>query len=193
MSLLSRKVIYNRGMDLTETKLDSVELYRGKSFAFSVDTVTLPDGKTAKREILHHPGGVAIVAVKDGNLLIEHQYRYAVGEELIEIPAGKLDKIPGEDHEAAAERELLEETGYTAGKLEYLGRIHVSPGIMTEALYIYFATDLVRHESRDLDEDEFLEVGWMPLSEVRERIGKGEMTDAKLLGALMMAEARGLI
>lgn len=189
----SRKVIYNKGMDLTETKLESLEIYKGKSFSFSVDTVRLPDGKVSKKEVLHHPGGVAVVAIEDGKLLVERQYRYPVGEVLIEIPAGKLDKIPGEKPEEAAQRELLEETGYTAGKLEYLGRMHVSPGVVTETLYIYFASSLVRHESRELDEDEFLEAEWMPLTEVMERIRQGELSDAKLLGALMMAEARGLL
>lgn len=180
-------------MDLTETKIAAEELYKGKSFSFSLDTVRLPDGKTVRKEVLHHPGGVAILAVVDGRLLAEHQYRYAVGEELIEIPAGKLDKIPGETPEEAAHRELLEETGYTADSFVYLGRLHVSPGVLTEALHMYFTDSVQKQESRDLDEDEFLEIEWIPLADIKTAIKEGSITDAKLLSALSMAEARGLL
>ena len=180
-------------MDLTETKLSSNELYRGKSFAFTLDTVKLPDGNTVQKEVLHHPGGVAMLAVKDGSVLIERQFRYAVGEELIEIPAGKLDKIPGETPEAAAHRELREETGYIARDLIYLGKIYPSPGVMSEGLYMYFVDSLEKGEERELDEDEFLEVEWMPLETLKRAISDGTITDAKLLSALTMAEARGLI
>ena len=141
------------------------------------DQVSLPDGNQAVREYLTHPGAVAIVAVlDDGRVLMERQYRYPIAKACLEIPAGKLD--PKEDHLLCAQRELAEETGYTAKKWSFIRRIHPVISYSTEFIDIYLAEGLLSGKSH-LDEEEFLDVFAAPLEQLLEWVEQGEITDVK--------------
>lgn len=173
---------------LTEKTLSSDPIYSGRVIKVAVDSVELPNGQTSKREVVRHPGAVAIVAIDaEDKLVMVEQYRYAAGKVLLEIPAGTL--TPGEDPDACAGRELQEETGYKPGKLEKLGSIFLAPGYSTEVIHLYLATDLV--ESRlDMDEDEFIEVTRLTWAEVLERITTNAIQDAKTISAVMLAREK---
>nr|WP_325257290.1 NUDIX hydrolase [uncultured Oscillibacter sp.] len=174
-------------MDLTERTLRREEKFRGKIVTVHVDTVELPNGATALREVADHPGGVAVLALDGENqVLAVTQYRYPFGRTLLEIPAGKLDH-PGEDPYAAGLRELKEETGAVPGKYESLGRILPSPGCYGEILHLYLAQDL-RMEEQRLDEDEFLNVERIPFDEMVRRCLSGEIEDAKTVAAVLKAK-----
>ena len=173
-------------MDLTEKCLDSREIYKGRILRLRVDTVALPNGKTSLREVVEHPGGVGILALdENGCVPMVTQYRYAFSRTLLEIPAGKLDYV-GEDPLACAHRELEEETGLRAGKMEKLTHVVTTPGFCTEQIGLYLATELSQHEDHP-DPDEFLHVEKMPLSEAVSRVMSGELCDAKTALGLLMA------
>jgi len=181
-------------MQLTEQKKTTGQtLYKSKSYSFRVDTVVLPNGNKTKREVLTHPGGVAILAVsEDKRIAVVKQYRYAIDKITIEIPAGKMDKIPDEQPLETAKRELKEETGLEASVFEYLGAIYPSPGIMTEILHLYFAANL--HTScQELDEDEFIEVDWIDYEKLEKDICNGDIKDCKTICAFSLAKIKGLI
>jgi len=167
-------------MELIEQKISSEELYKSASYSFRVDSVRLPDGKTGTREVVKHPGGVAVLAIDDGKVALVRQYRYAIDRITTEIPAGKLDKIPGEKPVDAARRELREETGCIADSMEYLGMMYPSPGIITETLYIFYARRLQKTR-QELDDDEFLNVEWLPVDTLLKQIGDGEINDCKAI------------
>lgn len=173
-------------MDKFEEKtLSSNLVYEGKIFDITYDDIVLSDGIKRHREIIHHPGGVVIFAVKDdGNILLVTQYRYAVKSVQIELPAGRLEK--GEDPLLAAQRELREETGYIAKNWQSLGHIFTTFGICDEKLYLFKATDLTYYK-QDLDEGEILTYFEMPLSEVQNLIKNGTINDAKTICALARA------
>lgn len=173
-------------MDKFEEKILSSNLvYEGKIFDITYDDIVLSDGIKRHREIIHHPGGVVIFAVKDdGNILLVKQYRYAVKSVQIELPAGRLEK--GEDPLLAAQRELREETGYIAKNWQSLGHIFTTFGICDEKLYLFKATDLTYYK-QDLDEGEILTYFEMPLSEVQNLIKNGTINDAKTICALARA------
>lgn len=178
---------------LEEKCLERNVVYKGKSYEFCVDRVELPDGAEAVREMVKHPGGVAILAIDDmGRCLMEEQYRYAIRQTFREIPAGKMDKIPGEKPQEAAMRELREETGRVADDWEYLGKIYPSPGIVSEVLYLYLARGL-HEEERELDSDEFINVKLVALDEVKNQIARGEICDCKAIAALALAQLQGKI
>ena len=181
--------------ELLETKVEGERLFSGAVFDLEVDRVKLPNGRIATRELIRHKGAVAIVPLfPDGTVAVEEQFRYAVGRIMIEIPAGKLD-APDEDREAAARRELREETGLTAGKLICLGDYFGSPAIVDERITLYLATELSEGE-RDLDDDEFLSVKRIPLEELTDAIVRGEITDGKTQAALArvaLMRQRGLL
>ena len=181
--------------ELLETGIESERLFSGAVFDLEVDRVKLPNGRIATRELIRHKGAVAIVPLfSDGTVAVEEQFRYAVGRIMIEIPAGKLD-APDEDREAAARRELREETGLTAGKLICLGDYFGSPAIVDERITLYLATELSEGE-RDLDDDEFLSVKRIPLEELTDTIVRGEITDGKTQAALArvaLMRQRGLL
>jgi len=180
-------------MDLEERTLSSKELYRSKSFSFTVDNVRLPDGNEHTREVFHHPGAVAVLAVNDKNQVsIVRQYRYPVKQVLTEIPAGKTDKDPNETILQAAKRELREETGCTSETFEFIGDILTSPGVMTEVISLFFAKGL-KKDKQELDDDEFLDEGWMDLEELKARIVSGEIKDSKTIIAVYLATLKGLI
>jgi ADP-ribose pyrophosphatase len=183
--------------ELRERLVSSEVLRRGRILEFRVDTVELADGSRSTRDIAGHPGAVAMVAIDpDGNVLLVRQWRHAIGQALLEIPAGSLDRHPDgsvEDHAAAAARELEEETGYRANHWRYLGRFYSAPGFTSELLHIYLATELSpAHEGRlGPDADERLELQRMSLAEAVAMAERGELHDAKsLVGLLWVANLR---
>lgn len=171
--------------DLTEHTLDSEELLKGNFLHALRDTVRLPDGGTATREYIVHPGAVMIVALlDDGRVVLERQFRYPMRQVMIEFPAGKLDA--GEDPLACARRELLEETGYTAREWAHAGVLHPVISYSTEFIDIWFARGLSLGE-RKLDEGEFLEVFSATPAQLLAWCRDGQVTDAKTLtGALWL-------
>lgn len=169
-------------MELTEKTLTSREVYRGRILRVREDTVRLPNGKTAEREVAEHPGGVGILALDGGDVLLVRQYRYAFSRVLTEIPAGKRE--PGEEPFVTAQRELREEIGATAGRWTELGALIASPGCYGEVLYLYMAQELTFGDTHP-DEDEFLDVVRMPFDRAVELCMTGELTDAKTVIALL--------
>jgi len=164
---------------LREHQTSTEDVYSGKFLNLKKDIVQLPDGNTTFREYLIHPGAVAIMPVlSDGRILLERQFRYPVDAAMIEIPAGKLDQ--GEDPLLCAQRELLEETGYSAKSWGFLGRIHPVISYSTEIIDIYLAKDLTLGE-RALDDGEFLDVFAATLDEMHEWIANGAITDVKTI------------
>ncbi len=169
---------------LRETVMESETLYEGRLIGLRKDKVKLPDGRASTREVVVHPGAVAVVPLlDDGRVILVKQYRYAVGKTLIEIPAGTLH--PNELAEECALRELREETGYTAGHLEHLTSLYLAPGYSTELLHVFLATDL-KPESSDMDEDEFVEPIAIPLEEAISQVNDGKIQDAKTVAALLL-------
>lgn len=162
---------------LREDRISGEDIYGGIFLHMKRDQVRLPDGQQAAREYLTHPGAVAIVAIlDDGRVLLERQYRYPIAKACIEIPAGKLDI--GEDHLLCAQRELEEETGYTAKRWSYIRRIHPVISYSTELIDIYLAEDLIPGPSK-LDDEEFLDVFAAPLEQLLAWVEEGEITDVK--------------
>ncbi|WP_028534870.1 NUDIX domain-containing protein [Paludibacterium yongneupense] len=174
-------------MDLVEKTLESDVVYDGVFIKVSKDRVLLPDGKTAWREYIRHPGAVAILALTgDGQLVLERQYRHAPGRVFLEIPAGKID--PHEPTVATARRELLEETGLSAERWTCLGTAYPCIGYADEEITYYLAEGLSQSE-RQLDEGEFLEVLTMPLDDVYQMALTGEICDSKSLVGLFWLRA----
>ena len=164
------------------------EIYNGRVVKLVVHDVELPDGKHSKRELVRHPGAVAIVALDpDQNVLLVRQYRIAADQILREIPAGTLN--PGEDPQVCAIRELQEETGYKPGNIERIGGIFVAPGYTTEFIHLYLATDLAE-SSLDQDEDEFIEMDRVSLGEAVAMIERGDIIDGKSTAALLLVARR---
>jgi len=164
-------------------RLDGREIFRGRILRLEVDRVRLPNGAVMDFEIVHHPGGAAVVPLlDDGSVLLVRQYRYATGGWLLEIPAGKLD--PGDSPESCALREVEEETGHRAGRIEPLGWIWTSPGIADEKIWLFLATGL-QPTRQALEHDEVLTVERMPLAEAVAKAARGEIQDAKSACALL--------
>ena len=167
---------------MEERTLDSRQIYEGRIVALRVDTVVLPGGRETTREVVAHPDCVAIVAIDAAdNAILVRQFRHAVGKELLEIPAGGIE--PGEEALHSALRELAEETGYTAGKMERLGGFYGSPGYSTEFLHLFLATELEPAPCR-APEDEIIEVVPIPLAKVPGLIVSGKVCDAKSIAGL---------
>ncbi|MGG4219769.1 NUDIX hydrolase [Paenibacillus jamilae] len=166
---------------LEEKTVSTQPIFEGKVITVQVDTVELPDGSTGKREIVKHPGAVAVLALHEGKMLVVDQYRQAMGRCEVEIPAGKLER--GEDPMEAAGRELREETGYTAKSLKLLHSFYTSPGFADEIIHLYVAEELERGEMAP-DEDEFLELFEVTLEEAHTLIHEGRISDAKTILAV---------
>jgi ADP-ribose pyrophosphatase len=167
--------------------LDSKEIFRGRVFDVTVDTIREGD-KTYQREIVHHPGSAVIVPVfDDGTVALVRQYRHPAVRYLLEAPAGTLRR--GEVPEDGAARELEEELGVVAGRLEKLSEFFVSPGFCEEKMWVYLATQLTETEQR-LDDDEILEVVRIPFSQALSMITTGEIEDAKTIIGIMLSAPR---
>lgn len=164
-------------MDFTEKPLKQDYLYRGKIVNLRVDNAELPDGTTALREVVEHPGGVCVAALTEKEeLLFVEQFRYPYMETVLELPAGKLEY--GEDPFEAGKRELLEETGAAAKNYRDLGKLYPTPGYCGEIIHMYLAENLTFSEQH-LDEDEFLEVRRIPLEEAFQMVMRNEIRDSK--------------
>ncbi|MBR2716920.1 MAG: NUDIX hydrolase [Oscillospiraceae bacterium] len=173
-------------MSFFEKKISGERKYSGFIVNVRKDVAEVQNGHRVIREVVEHPGGVAVVPVDaDGNVLMVRQFRYPFGCELLEIPAGKLE--PGEEPAACARRELSEETGCRAGSLVDLGPMYPSPGFCEEVLYLYLATDLVFGEAHP-DEDEFLAVERMPMDELVRDIMENRVPDGKTVCGVLKAK-----
>ena len=188
MSEKSFKDLAHDDEHLAEKKISGEGVYDGIFLKMKRDTVSLPDGQYAVREYLEHPGAVAILAVlDDGRILLERQYRYPIAQAVIEIPAGKLNA--GEDPLLCAQRELQEETGYTAKHWSKIRRIHPVISYSTEFIDIYLAEGLSPGPAR-LDEEEFLDVFASPLEELLNWVETGKITDVKTIISTYWLERR---
>lgn len=173
-------------MKLTEKRISGETVFDGKIMHVRRDIVELSDGSEAFREVVDHSGGVCVLALDDENrVLTVRQFRYPFERVLQEIPAGKLER--GEDPDAAAARELREETGAVAGRMERLGEIYPTPAYCGEIIRMYLARDLVFGEN-DLDEGEFLDVERVPFDELVQKVLEGEIRDAKTVAAVLKAK-----
>lgn len=174
-------------MNLIEKPLSQDYKYKGKIVNMRVDEALLPNGHTALREVVEHPGGVCVAALTDeGELLFVRQFRYPYEEVVCELPAGKLER--GEDPLEAGKRELLEETGATAARYTSLGKLYPTPGYCGEIIYLYLAEELQFGAARP-DEDEFLEPERIPLSDAVAAVLAGELPDAKTQVAVLKIAA----
>lgn len=175
-------------MQFIEKKLSGSMMYQGKIIVVHRDTAELPNGKTAVREVVEHPGAVAVLPLDDaGNVITVRQYRYPLGRVLLEVPAGKLER--GEDPRLCALRELEEETGLIPDELEELGSLYTTPGFCNEIIHLYLARGL--HEGKvHPDEDEFLEREKIPFGVLVNAVMNGEIRDAKTVAAVLKTKLR---
>lgn len=173
---------------LSETQVEGSQVFLGKLLDVRRDRVALPDGKESTREYIVHQGAAVIIPLLDnGDLLFERQFRYPIGKALLELPAGKID--PGEAVLVTAQRELLEETGYTASTWRHVGLVHPCVGYSNERIEIFLAEGLQKHESgQSLDHGEFLDVFTMSLDQALAAVRSGDITDAKTVACLFWAE-----
>ncbi|HWQ98117.1 MAG TPA: NUDIX hydrolase [Clostridia bacterium] len=169
--------------DLIEETISSEEIYSGKIVHLYRDTVRLPNGRQAIREVMRHAGAAAVVPLTDdGNVILVRQYRYPFAQVMLEIPAGKLDA--GEDPLECARRELMEETGLDAREFVSLGVYYPSVAVMDEVIHLYLARNFIKGET-NLDADEFLHVEQRPLKDVVEQVMRGEIPDGKTQTAIL--------
>ena len=169
---------------LEEKTLQSEEIFSGKVISLHLQDVELPNGKQAKREIIKHPGAVAILAItQDDKVVMVEQYRKALERTIVEIPAGKLEK--GEEPAVCARRELEEETGYECEHLELLTSFYTSPGFADEIIHVFLAKGLMKKENAAcLDEDEFVNLEELTLEEVKQYVKDQKIYDAKTIFAV---------
>ncbi|WP_058307521.1 NUDIX hydrolase [Gracilibacillus massiliensis] len=172
------------------TKTQSI--FNGKVIDVQVDDVLLPDGKSSKREIVKHPGAVAIIPItQDNKIIFVKQYRKPLEKTLIEIPAGKLEE--GESPNITVLRELEEETGFTTNHLQYITSFYTSPGFADEIIYLYETNSLEKVlEPKALDEDEFVELMELSIEEAEKLIATQEIHDAKTLYAILYLKNKGM-
>lgn len=170
-----------------EKTLESKEYYKGRVITLTLDTALLENGRQALREVVHHHGGACILPYfEDGTILMVRQFRYAMQQELWELPAGKLE--PGEDPFEAAKRELTEECGVTAGQYLSLGEFYPTVGYCTEVIYTWVATHL--HEAKmHLDDDEFLTPERVPLEKAYQMVLSNEIRDGKTVAGILKLKA----
>ena len=172
-------------MELAERMVSSQTIFEGHIIKVTLDQAELPNGKLAAREVVYHPGGVAVLALDEaGNVPLVRQFRYPIQRLLLELPAGKLDHGDEEDALEGAKRELSEETGLEAEKWTYLGSMLVSPGFCDEQVHMYLARKL-KSSGQHLDEDEFLNVETMAFDELLTQVMDGTIVDAKTVAATL--------
>ena len=172
-----------------EKTITSKLIHQGRNFNFKTDDVQLPNGKITTREIVDHPGAIAIVPIlEDGRVLLVRQYRYAAGKELLEIPAGTIEK--GEAPDTCARRELKEETGDTAGSMKKILAMYMVPGYGNEVIHLYFATELKAGES-SMEKDEYIALEAYSPDELLEMMEKNTIEDAKTIAGVLSFLTRG--
>lgn len=171
-------------MELKEIRLGGEVVYNGNILKVRRDVVQIPGGQTAVREVVEHRGSVAILALTDeDHVLLERQFRYVFGDEMLEIPAGKLEE--GDlDPLDCAKRELREETGYSAARWDPLGAVRLAPGCLGEVIHLFLAQGLTPGQT-SFDEDERIELLTVSISELEAKIRTGEVVDAKTMAALL--------
>jgi ADP-ribose pyrophosphatase len=180
------RVMPKHSPDLTETTVSSRNVYDGELLHVRADRARLPDGKVAVREYITHPGAVVVIPVlANGELVLERQHRYPLHRDFYELPAGKIDR--GEDPLQCAQRELLEETGYSAKKWRYITTLYPCIGYSDEKLLYYLAEDLT-FTSASLDDGEHLEVFTLTLAAAVDWVRTGKITDNKTVSGLLWAE-----
>ncbi|MEA5098547.1 MAG: NUDIX hydrolase [Burkholderiaceae bacterium] len=174
---------------LQETRIEGETVYQGNFLQVERDLVRLPDGKTASREFIRHPGAVVILPLfDDGSVLLERQFRYPIHQAVLEFPAGKIE--PGETPLACAQRELQEETGYAAQDWQYVCRVHNALGYSDEFLEIFLARGLTAGKSRP-DDEEFIETFTASVDALLEWVRRGDVTDVKtVIGAFWLEKIR---
>jgi len=174
-------------MVFEEKTISSEMIYEGRILNLRRDKVHVKNNQTSYREIVEHNGGVALAAVtSEGKMVMVRQYRKAAEKAVLEVPAGKIEK--DEDHRLTAERELKEETGYSAGKIEHITSFYSSIGYSTEVIYLYYATELIPGET-DFDDNEDIEILEYDLAELKDMIFSGEIEDAKTIAAILLVES----
>jgi len=171
--------------------LSSKTVFKGKVFSVVSDELQEPDNVHARRDVIRHPGSIVVLAVddsgKESRVLLERQYRYAADERLWELPAGRIDE--GESELAAAKRELIEETGFTASQWQRALFFYVSPGFLDETMSVYMATGLQRGEAQPED-DERISIRFFPLSQAVQMAISGKIKDAKTIASLLWLEKK---
>lgn len=175
--------LWGEKMELREIPVAETTVYEGMIVRVRHDKAQLIDGKIVSREVVEHPGGVAIFAIDENeNVILVKQFRYPMGEAVLELPAGKLEH--GEAPELCALRELEEETGIRPGELHSMGYSYSSPGIFTEKIHLFFARDLQQGEAHP-DEGEFLDVMRIPLNQLLSMVRRNQIFDAKTIAGVM--------
>ena len=174
-------------MNKKEKQLNSEKIYEGRILTLRKDEVLCPNGEKSIREVIDHHGGVAILIKIGDKFIVERQFRYAFGQEIYELPAGKLEK--DEDPLEGAKRECLEETGYRPLEMIHLGDMYPTCGYSTEVDYIYYCPKSVKEE-RHLDSDEVIDLLYLSLEEIEELVRQNKINDAKLLCALSLYHAK---
>lgn len=170
-------------MDKVEKKLNSQSIYEGRVIKVSKDEVLCPNGSTSIREIVHHRGGVGVLFKLNDKFVLEKQYRYAFNEEMIEIPAGKLEE--GEIPLPAAEREMLEETGYRPLEMIFLGDMYPTVGYSNEVIHLYYCDKAIKEE-RHLDNDEVIDLFTLSFEEIEQLIAENKIKDSKTIAAFYL-------
>jgi len=177
---------------LEEMRIDGDEVYSGKVLRLEVDRVRMPDGGESVREVVRHRGAAVVLPIlDDGRVVLVRQFRYPVGEALLELPAGTLE--PGEDPVACAARELTEETGYAATSVTPLGRFYAAPGYTDEGLQAVLATGLQLTNAAEPDPDEIIETEVVEVDDLVSRIVAGEIRDSKTLATILLARVHGVL
>ena len=172
-------------MEFKEEMVSQETVYEGVIVNVRRDKARLMDGRITNREVVEHPGGVAVFAMDDqGRVALVRQYRYPMGEETLELPAGKLE--PGEDPRDSGLRELAEETGLVPGTFEDMGCLYSSPGILDERIYLYFAKNLTQGPTHP-DDGEFVETVWLPYQDLVDKARRGKIKDGKTLVGILKA------
>lgn len=191
--IMFKSMRWDDQMDFEEKVLSKKKIFDGKVVHLDEEQVELPNGKTAKREIIRHQGAVGVIAVTDSNkLVLIRQWRAPFGQVTLEIPAGKIEADEQDNPKLTAKRELNEETRFAADEFELITKFYTSPGFADEMMYLYHAVNLKQvSEALPQDDDEFLELVEFSPEEVQAAIQRGEICDAKTLMAIMFWQMMG--
>ena len=169
-------------LNFNEETLAENVIYNGKIFQLMSNTVRLPNQRITTRDIINHPGAVALLPIHNNNIILVRQYRYAINQVTLELPAGTLER--GEDPRECAHRELMEETGYSATNLEKLFNCYLAPGYSSERVTMFLATGLSKHQ-QDPDKDEFIQVETVTLLDAVDMIHRNQIVDTKTIAGIL--------